>query len=145
MSWSTPTLADLHGSLSADEVETLGAKGLGENQDAATQAISRAVDLVRGYVRRAGVTLDAAGTIPPELLGPAMDIAAVDFFLRLNLDVKDGRRDRRRDAMQILRDLADGKGIAVVAPDADTLAPGMPFPSILSIDRTTGRAYEDGI
>ena len=145
MSWHTPTLADLHGSLSADEIENLGAKGLGDSQDAAAQAIERSVLLVRGYVRRAGVALGAAGTIPPELLGPAMDIAARDFFLRLNLEIREERRDRARAASTILIDMAEGKGIQVLGPDDDAVAAAHPLPSFTARTRTTGRDYEDGI
>jgi phage gp36-like protein len=145
MSWTTPTALDLQASLSADELATVGSKSLAVDQDAAAQIVSRTVDLVRGYVRRSGVALGPAGSIPPELLAPAMDIAAVDFFLRLNLEVKQGRADRRRDAVQLLRDMADGKGVEVVGPEDDTVAQSVASPSILSKTRTTGRDYEHGI
>jgi len=145
MSWITPTAQDLQASLSADELETCSTRAVFSDQDAAAQIISRTVGLVRGYVRRSGVALDAPGTIPPELLAPAMDIAAVDFFLRLNLEVKQGRADRRRDALQLLRDMAEGKGVEVVGPDEDTVAQSASVPSFTPRIRTFGRGHADGI
>lgn len=145
MSWLTPTSTDLLASMSNDELTALQEKGIEIDQAPAAQIIARTVDVVRGYVRRSGVALGAAGTIPPELLAPAMDMAAVDWFLRVNLEVKEGRRDRRRDAVQMLRDMADGKGISVIGPDDDTVAASSPSPSMVSIHRSRGRNYEDGI
>lgn len=145
MSWTTPTELDLQASLSHDELVALQEKGVDTGQAPAAQIIARTVDLVRGYVRRAGVALGAAGTLPPELLAPAMDIAAVDWFLRLNLEVKQPRLDRRRDALSLLRDMAAGKGIQVSGPADDAVAAAAPSPSITSIARSRGRAYEDGI
>jgi len=145
MSWLTPTVTDLLASLSHDELTNLREKGIELDQAPDAQLITRTVAMVRGYIRRAGITLDVAGTLPPELLAPAMDIAAVDFFLRLNLEIKPGRADRRRDALSLLRDMAAGKGILVSAPDDSATAAALPLPSIVPITRTTGRDYEDGL
>ncbi len=144
MSWTTPTAADLIASLSEGERAKLAAAGVSADQDVDAQLIARTVALVRGYVRRSGVALDAAGTLPPELLAPAMDLCAVDALLRADLRPSEQRMQRRRDALDLLRAVADGTGIQVAGPDADPLATAHPAPSIEPIDRARGRAYEDG-
>jgi len=145
MSWSTPTVADLVASLSEGERAKLAAAATASGQEVDAQLIARTCAMVRGYVRRSGVALGAAGTIPPELVAPAMDIAAVDALLRADLRPSEQRMQRRRDAYELLRDMAAGRGMQVSGPDEDPLAAAIPAPSIESIDRSRGRDYSDGI
>jgi phage gp36-like protein len=143
MSWQTPTTSDLLASLSRSELDDIGSKGADIDQDATAQILARTAEAVRGYVRRTGVTMGPAGTIPSELLAACTDIAAVDIFLRLGVGPAEGRTDRRRDALQLLRDMADGKG---VSPEGYGEADGgHPSPSFTDRTRTAGRDYEEGL
>jgi hypothetical protein len=143
MSWQTPTTTDLLASLSSAELDQIGSKGVAMDQDATAQIIARTAETIRGFARRTGVTMGLAGTIPSELLAACMDIAAVDIMLRLGIPVPEGRSDRRRDALSLLRDMADGKGVSVEGYGAAD--GGHPSPSFTARDRTTGREYEEGV
>lgn len=144
MSWITPTIDDLRGSLGADEIDLLSAKSVAEGQDLIAQTLSRAVNRVRAAVRRSGVIMAPAGMIPDEALEHTMEIAASDLLRRLNIDLKAGRQSARDEAMAWLKAVSRNEEQVVPYGAEDTM-PGGQSPKITPRTRTFGREYEEGI
>jgi hypothetical protein len=144
MSWLTPTIDDLRGSLGADEIDLLAAKSIAEGQEVVAQVLTRTVNRVRGAVRRSGVAMGPAGTIPDEALSCTMEIAATDLLRRLNIELKASRIDARKEAIAWLEAVAQNKEQVVPYGD-DTNPTGGQTPRVTARTRTYGRDYEDGI
>ena len=144
MSWRAPTRSDLEGSMAAAEIDGMKEKAIGEGQDAIAQALARVVSRVRSYCRTGGVEMGAGGTIPEELIPDAMDLAAPDVLMRLNLEVKQGRRDRADAATKRLEAVAEKK-FAILGPEADETGSAALTPKIKPRSRRLGREYEVGL
>lgn len=144
MAWLTPTVADLRGSLGADEIDMLAQKSVAEGQDLVAQELARVANDVRSYVRRSGVTMGPAGTIPEEALQHAMELAATNMMRRLNVELKASRKDARAEAIAWLEKVAKNE-VQVVPYGADEATRGGQLPRINARTRTFGRDYEEGI
>ena len=144
MSWLTPTIDDLRGSLGADEIDTLSAKSVADGQDLIAQTLARTVNRVRSAVRRSGVVMGPAGTIPDEAEAYAMEIAATDLLRRLNIELKASRQAARDEALAWLKAVAKNEE-QVVPYGADDTTPGGQSPRIKKRVRTFGRFQEEGI
>lgn len=122
MSWRVPTEDDLLGAISSAELAAYRAAAISEDQtDPVTLVLSTVISLVRGYCAgNSGNVLGPAGTIPAELIGPAMDYLAVDVVKRLpGRDVSDDRDDARKAAIALFRDVAAGR-FAIQSYGAET-------------------------
>jgi hypothetical protein len=144
MSWRAPTRADLEGSLSASEIDGMKDKATGEVEDTIAQALGRAVHRTRSYCRTSGVAMGVAGTLPEELIPDAADMAAIDFLTRLNMEVKQDRRDRNAAALKRLEAVAARKLSILGAGDEETQS-GAVTPKMAPRDRTLGREREVGL
>ena len=109
--WKAPTEQDLKISISDDELDSYrDAAKKDMSFDTVEEILARTATLVRGYCRaNTNVRLGPAGTIPAGLIAPAMDYAAVDVVKRLPAGVTDERNTARAAALQIFRDVAEGK------------------------------------
>jgi len=109
--WRKPTEQDLQISISQVEVESYKDAATNDTAVDTVEAIlSRTAALVRGYCRaNPRIRLGPAGTIPQGLLAAAMDYAAVDVVKRTPSGVSDERRRARETALQMFRDVAEGK------------------------------------
>jgi len=145
MSWSAPTRETLIESLSSEELDRLVDMGVDNNQDLLNGILTRTVNFVRGFLRRSGCTMGASGTIPAELLAPAMDYAAVDLLVRAGVDVKTERTDRRTEARIIFEQVAKGQFDVEDPSGSNAESAGGPSPSVTARDRSFGRTYEEGI
>jgi hypothetical protein len=130
--------------MSALEIDGMKEKALGDDQDAIAQALSRAVARVRLACRTAGATMGVAGTIPEELIPDAMDMAAFDVLKRLNVEVKQDRRDSNAAAAKRLESVAR-KELTVLGDDDDETENAATTPKIKARSRTLGREYEVGL
>jgi hypothetical protein len=130
--------------MSAAEIDGMMGKVLGEGQDAIAQALSRVVVQVRGFCRTAGVEMGAAGTIPEELIPAAMDVAAPDVLMRLNMEVKQDRRSRRENAIDLFKSVAT-RDFTILGPNDAETDTGVATPQMKARTRTLGREYENGI
>jgi len=149
MAWVTLTKDDLYQVMAASEVESVGRlqKETGDLfqtdqgelievdqgvalmdpppfEDLLTPAISRVVNMVRGYIDASGrYTLGPSGTVPESLVSTALDILVVEVWKRLGgdlLDVGEQRRNSFEEAMQRLKDVAQGNfGIAEPVTTSD--------------------------
>ena len=128
MPWQIPTADDLAASMSATEISRMRSAA-SEYADTLPAVLTRAVALVRGYVRAGGNPLGAAGTIPAELLAPVMDYVAVDVLARLGMEVASERNARRAAAIALFNRVADGR-FPIQPPGADPDAGQAPRPSM---------------
>lgn len=142
MAWITPTWQSIYQVLAASEVEALGTlqKYPGDTlvtdqgkllvtdqghalvdtppyEDLLTPAMSRTINMVRGYIDASGkYSLGESGTIPESLESTFLDIYAVEAWKRLGgnlMDIEDRRARAYDDAMDRLRSVAKGEfGIA---------------------------------
>lgn len=120
MAWRKPTEEDLTTALSIDE-RRFYMERFAVDADAIVPAVlARAVDRCWGYLRKSGVALGAAGTLPPEVLPVAMDIACYNLVVRINLTPSEGRQRLYEEAIAFLEAVAEKK--SAVEPGAE--APG---------------------
>lgn len=118
--WRKPTETDLTAALSIDE-RRFYLERFAVDADAIVPAvIARAVDRCWGYLRRSGVTLGEAGTLPPEVMPAAMDIACHNLIVRINLTPSEARQRLYEDAVAYLEGVA--KGETSVEPGAEAPA-----------------------
>lgn len=157
MAWVTLTKDDLYQVMAASEVESVGRlqKETGDLfqtdqaelievdqgvalmdpppfDDLLTPAISRVINMVRGYIDASGrYTLGPAGTVPESLVSTTLDILVVEVWKRLGgdlMDVGEQRRNSFDEAMGRLRDVAQGNfGIAEPLIPSDEKRQGMEF------------------
>ena len=144
MSWLTPTISELQASLGSDEIDLLASKSVADGQKLVDQALARTVNLVRSSVRRSGVDMGPAGTIPVEAEEHAMELAACSLLRRLNIELKASRKDARADAIAWLAAVAKNE-VQVVPYGADETMPGGQHPRIKPRLRTFGRGQEEGL
>ena len=149
MAWARITEADLLTKISGDELETFRATALGSGQvDPVEPAITTVTNLVRGHVRANPVnTLGAEGTIPKELLGPALDLLVIEIQKRcagLLIDLSDTRKRAADTAMNILSRVAS-KQFAIENPETHETGITKPKPSITQKTTQLSAAQQNGI
>ena len=107
MAWRKPNEEDLTTALSIDE-RRFYMERFAVDADAIVPAvIARAVDRCWGYLRKSGVALGPAGTLPPEVMPSAMDLACYNLVVRINLTPSDGRQKLYEQAIALLEAVAD--------------------------------------
>lgn len=153
MAWRAILESDLKTRLSGAELSGFRAAALGTAQiDPVAPIIEQVTDLIRGYVAAcASNGLGADGTIPDELMGPAIDLIVPEMSKRcagVILDPK-GLREKAADtAMSILRDVARcdfSIGIADPPGEEELGSDAFTRPSICARERMFGRYLSDGI
>ena len=153
MAWVTLTTNDMYQVMAASEVESVARlqKQIGsiiqtdqaeliENdqgvgimtdppfEDLIAPAITRTTNMVRGYIDASGrYTLGPSGTVPESLVSTTLDLLVIEVWKRLGgdlLDIGEQRRNSYDEAMQRLRDVAQGNfGIAEpLIPDSESRA-----------------------
>jgi hypothetical protein len=124
--WRKPTEQDLQISISQTEMESFrGAATADVTVDTVASMLARTASLVRGYCRANGrIRLGPPGTIPEGLMAAAMDYAAVDVIKRTPSGVSEERRRARETALQMFRDVAEGKMLAESFGEPDDAAAG---------------------
>jgi hypothetical protein len=144
--WRAPTASDLHVCLMSDEVEGFQVASVTSGQDATQAAIDEAVGVFRAAIRSGGKNdLGAAGTLPQECIGPAMDRAAYKFLSRVGGKIGETRAQLYRDSDAFRKECAAGT-LLFAGPDEDdddsTAAVG---PSIAPRTPTLDRASQEGL
>jgi len=126
--WRKPTERDLQISISQAEVESYKDAATSDTAvDTVEAVLARTASLVRGYCRaNPRIRLGPSGTIPEGLMAAAMDYAAVDVVKRTPSGVSDERRRARETALQMFRDVADGKMLAESFGEPDDASGGSP-------------------
>lgn len=120
--WRELTEQDVRDALSDREVESYTRAAAGPSWDPAAVArvLAKTADLVRGYLL-ASPRRPAMGpgrTLPPALIGPAADYAAVSLIRRVPVEIRKERLDARAEAVELFKAVAAG-GIAVEGHAAD--------------------------
>jgi len=138
-------MSDLQLCLMADEVEGFQTASVSSGQDVVADAVAEAVGIFRAALRTAGAALGAAGTLPDELVGAAMDRAALKFLSRVGGAVSETRKTLYRDSEAIRRDVAAGKLICAAPDEADDAAAATLAPSIAARTPTIDRAHQEGL
>ena len=106
--WRKPTEGDLVARLSQGEVDRF--RQSAGFVDAVAEVLAATAGLVRAHVRTAGIAVSPEpGTIPEELVGPAGDYAAYDLLKRFRLPITEERRGARKDALEMLKRVAERK------------------------------------
>jgi len=153
MAWRAILESDLLTRLSGSELSGFRAAAKAPGQiDPMQPIIDQITDLVRGYVAAcADNPLGIDGTIPDELMGPAIDLIVPEMSKRcagLILDPK-GLREKAADtAMSILRDVASCDFTIEIADppgDGELGSDRMTLPSICARAPMFGRYLSDGV
>ena len=142
--WIIPTKNDVLAALGADELDMLAAKSVAEGQDVTQQQMDNARRRVLASVRRSGVPMGPAGTMPEEALDAWANLVASAAFDRLNIELKKSRRDARTEANAWLERVAKNE-VQIVPYGADEQIAGGQSPKINRRLRTFGRFQEEGI
>lgn len=117
MSWRIPTNEDLVGTISQVEADGFAqSPEFASAQNPIERILEDTAELVRGYLRKAenagAIKIHPEdGYIPSGLMNPAMDIAAFKLLKRFTLEPNEARKKAFEEAMQVLRDVAEGKMI----------------------------------
>lgn len=123
MSWITIIEADLEARLSGPELAAFRGAALKSGQaDPVAPVIRGVIDEIRGYVAgNKANTLGAGETIPSELLDAALALVVARLPARLPVRMTEERLEAKRDAIALLRQVADGKFFVASAatPAAD--------------------------
>lgn len=110
MAWIQITEADIQTVFSGAEIEAYRSAALAQGQsDPVSATIAQVVDLVRGYIGAAGITLGASGTIPQKLLSTSLDVFAWRFSSRVGRKAGDSRQTLYQDAIKLLENVAKGQ------------------------------------
>ncbi|MDD3584190.1 MAG: DUF1320 family protein [Kiritimatiellae bacterium] len=125
--WRELTEQDVRDALSDREVESYTRAAAGPSWDPAAVArvLAKTADLVRGYLL-ASPRRPAMGpgrTLPPALIGPAADYAAVSLIRRVPVEIRKERLDARAEALKLFESVARGE-IAVEHHAEDAAAAG---------------------
>lgn len=107
--WRKPTEDDLTTALSIDERRFYLEKFAVDADAIVPAVLARAVDRCWGYLRKSGVALGAPGTLPPEVIPVAMDIACYNLIVRINLTPSEGRQKLYEEAIAFLEAVAEKK------------------------------------
>ena len=120
--WRELAEQDIKDTLSEREFEsyTKAAEGPGWDPGAVGRILGRTAELVRGYIASSprGVRFNPSPRfLPPSLIGPAADYAAVTLLRRIPKDIRKERLDARNEAIKLFEAVAEGK--TAVEPDSE--------------------------
>ncbi len=147
--WKAPTEEDLRTALSVDECKHYQEKMAVQADAIIPSVLARAVDRCWGFLRKSGVALGPEGTLPPEVLPVAMDIACYNLIVRLNLRPSEARTKLYEDALAFLGEVAEKK----VAVEPGSVAPAEQYTDPIPVfekrakrpHRMFTREHADGI
>lgn len=131
MAWRAPTFDDLTAKLSEAEIEAFN-QDVADVGTPAAALLEQTADMVRGYIsaNRAAVLADAEHSLPPMLIGPAMDYLAFDILKRLDIVPNEARAKAREAAQALFEKIAEGK---ITPEPGKAVEPGAPSAAAPSI------------
>jgi hypothetical protein len=149
MSWLRITEAQILTKMTATELSSFRASDLAAGQtDPIEDAIDTVTDKVRGHVAAWHAnTLGAAGTIPKELLGAALDLLVLEIQTRAGgmlIDLGDTRKTAAASAEALLGRVAVGK-YAIENTDTGVTGVAAPRPHISEKTTRMDRSKQEGI
>ncbi len=111
--WRELTERDIRDALSDREVESYARAAAGPEWDpeAAARICGKTADTVRGYIATSPrrVAMGPGRTLPPSLIGPAADHAAVTLLRRIPKEIRKERLDARAEALDLFKSVAKGE------------------------------------
>lgn len=148
--WRQPTTDDFRGAILEAEMESYQSASVSDTIDPVATAMAQAVTVFRSALRSTykGI-IGVAGTLPNDLIAPAMHIA-VYYFIggRAGQTVSDTRTQLYRDAIRRSERIGDGRE-AFTDPDDDesTALPSdaLPKPAVREKTLTLSRADQSGL
>ena len=112
MKWRRPTLDDLRGELSDQEIARYTSAATKDVTYTPIEVIiSNVAELVRGYIQSAprAVILPADTQLLPEcLIAPAMDYAMGEVLKKIALEINETRREAIKRAVKLFERVMDG-------------------------------------
>lgn len=108
--WRKPTVADLEATLDPEEAEAFSASS-DITTDVLANLLGRTAGFVRSFLRHnpsVSSHMGPDGTIPEDVMSPAMDYLVVDVLKRISVQPTDIRIQARKDAMDYFKSIADG-------------------------------------
>ena len=111
--WRELTERDIRDALSDREVESYARAAAGPEWDpeAVARILAKTADTVRGYIMTSPKrpVMGPVRTLPPALLGPAADHAAVTLLRRIPKEIRKERLDARAEALDLFKAVAKGE------------------------------------
>lgn len=111
MTWITITSSDVASYQAGGYVEAFENAALLNGQaNPLSEAISATVAKIRGYIKAGGYSVDSdSSKIPASLLSDALALIVAMAKTRIAQDLSDAERTAQANAIQLLRDIAQGK------------------------------------
>lgn len=131
MSWVRLTTEQLTQRFSSRELAALQRAKHDLDDGQMAEVLENVTTYVRGFVAAHGRGLGEAGTIPPELTSPALDIALVRYSTSVAgvlIDPKGIRQKAADKADELLRDVS--RGLFTVEDPVDAASAAHPGPAI---------------
>ena len=149
MSWLRITEAHILTKMTATELSSFRVADLAAGQtDPIEDAIDTVSNTVRGHVKAWSANiLDAAGTVPKELLGAALDLLVIEIQTRAGgmlIDLSDTRKTAAANALALLGRVAAGK-FALEDPDSGTTGIAAPRPHVTVRETQMHHSAQEGI
>jgi len=148
--WRQPTTDDFRSAILETEMESYQSASVSDTLDPVAVAMSQAVSVFRSALRSTykGI-IGIAGTLPNDLIAPAMQIA-VYYFIggRAGQEVSTTRTQLYRDAIRRAERIGDGREAFTDPDDAeDTALPSdaLPKPAVREKTLTLSRANQSGL
>jgi len=148
MAWATIIVDDLKAGLAGAELEALQSAALATGQsDPTPEIIAQVIDLVRGYIAAAGVTLGTGATIPSKLKTSALAIIRYRICSRLPISslLTDARKQEYQDALRLLEQVAAGRFRVEEPTEAATEQAGASSPRFDTNTRVFTPANQEGV
>lgn len=148
--WRKPTEEDFKAAILEAELNAYRNVSIADGINPIDKAMDNAVTVFRSALRATykGV-MGVAGTLPTDLIAPAMHIAVFYFIgSRVGVKVSETRTTLYKDAIRRAERIGDGREAFADEDDAeDTAKPSdaMPKPAIRPKTLTLGRTHQSGI
>ena len=148
--WIKPTLADFRAAILEAEMNAYKNVSIAEGLDPVQKAMDDAVTVFRSSLRKThNKKMGPLGTIPSDLIAPAMHIA-VYYFVggRVGVKVSETRTKLYDDAIRRSQRIGDGREAFADEDDAEETAKpsdAMPKPAIRPKKLTLDRSSQSGL
>jgi phage gp36-like protein len=148
--WIKPTLADFRAAILEAEMNAYKNVSIAEGLDPVQKAMDDAVTVFRSSLRKThNKKMGPVGTIPSDLIAPAMHIA-VYYFIggRVGVKVSDTRSKLYSDALRRSERISDGREAFADEDDPEDVAKpsdAMPKPAIRPKTLTLSRSDQSGL
>lgn len=131
MSWRAPEKKDLEAVINDKEVEAYKRGTEKVETDVAAELMKQAAGVLRGYMRRGGVTMSPnVAEIPEELMGPTMDYAAYSLCKRFNIQISKERTDAFNKALDLFKAVAKREVVPENYTNETTATGGRVLPKV---------------